>query len=474
MASSLSEEDFSCPVCFDVFKNPVMLTCSHSFCEACVSRCWEASGSRDCPACRTPSHDPPRPNLVLKNICETFLQQRKALAETCQLHDKKLEFFCWDDEQPICVVCRDSETHSNHRICPIETLSCKRKSTLEAKLQPLRKQLKAFQEAKLIYEQTAKHIESQAEDVEEGIEGVLNDFLGFLKHTKMDKMHALKMEKRLKIQMVKEKKEKADREISSLTSTIESTEEAMGADVTTFLRDYEETEGRIQCTLQVPECVSGALIDVPKHLGNLRFSVWEEMDSLVFYFPIVLNPNTASKPAIVCPDLIQLGAPDPITAAAADGNDPASFPDHPGRFDFRHSVLGSEGFDSGTHCWEVEVGDSTEWCVGVMAESAQRKGDFTSRSGVWYLACRGEERYEACCPPDRPVALAVERLRRVRVQLDWERGELLFSNPCDPDTHLHTFTHTFTERVFPVCSADKSLSIMPGDVSVKRHAIMSR
>ncbi|XP_076118638.1 E3 ubiquitin-protein ligase TRIM35-like [Alosa pseudoharengus] len=473
MASSLSEEDFSCPVCFGVFKNPVMLTCSHSFCESCVRRCWEASGSRECPACRNPSHDLPRPNLVLKNLCEKFLQQMKALAEMCQLHNKKLEFFCWDDEQPICVMCRDAETHSNHRVCPIEKLSCKRKSTLEAKLQPLRKKLKAFQEAKLIYERTAKHIESQAKDVEEGIEGVLNDFLGFLGQTKRDKMRALKVEKRSKILMVEEKK-RADREISSLTSTLESTEEAMGADITTFLRDYEETEGRIQCTLQDPESVSGVLIDVPKHLGNLRLSVWEEMQNLVTYFPILLNPNTASKHGIVCPDLIELGAPDPATAAAAvaNGNNPDNFPDHPGRFDFRNTVLGSEGFDSGTHCWEVEVGDSTEWCVGVMAESAQRKGDFTSRSGVWYLA-RWGERHEACCPPNRPVAVAVDRLWRVRVQLDWERGELSFSSPWDPDAHLHTFTHTFTERVFPVCSGDKYLAIAPGDVSVKLQTILS-
>uniref|UniRef100_A0AAQ5X1Z4 RING-type domain-containing protein n=1 Tax=Amphiprion ocellaris TaxID=80972 RepID=A0AAQ5X1Z4_AMPOC len=35
MASRL-EEDLCCPVCHDIFKDPVMLSCSHSFCRVCL------------------------------------------------------------------------------------------------------------------------------------------------------------------------------------------------------------------------------------------------------------------------------------------------------------------------------------------------------------------------------------------------------------------------------------------------------
>lgn len=133
MASNFTEEDFSCPVCCDIFKEPVILPCSHSVCKGCVQQFWETKEYRECPICRKTSSmsDPPL-NLVLKNLCEAFLQesvQRSSSGseEVCNLHSEKLKLFCLDDQQPVCVVCRDSRKHKNHKFCPIDEAVTDRK-----------------------------------------------------------------------------------------------------------------------------------------------------------------------------------------------------------------------------------------------------------------------------------------------------------------------------------------------------------
>ena len=125
MASKL-EEDFTCPVCCDIFTDPVLLSCSHCFCKVCLQRFWETKGSRECPVCRRrSSKEHPPVSLTLKNLCETFLQERSQRTSAgsevlCILHSEKLKLFCLDDKQPVCVVCRDSKQHTNHNFQPVD------------------------------------------------------------------------------------------------------------------------------------------------------------------------------------------------------------------------------------------------------------------------------------------------------------------------------------------------------------------
>ncbi|KAJ8247239.1 hypothetical protein COCON_G00234360, partial [Conger conger] len=221
-----------------------------------------------------------------------------------------------------------------------------------------------------------------------------------------------------------------------------------------LFQKYKDTQNRAQCTLGDPEKVSGVLIDVAKHLGNLKFRVWEKMLGTVQYTPVTLDPNTAHP---------ELSLSEDLTSVRYSGKS-EQVPDNPERFDWWCWVLGSEGFSSGRHCWDVEVG-GVAWMVGVVRESIGRKGGVALNPAgrVWGIGLISEK-YTALTSP--PTPLTVQRkLQRVRVQLDWDSGEVSFSDPSD-NTPLYTFKHSFTERLFPFFCTLETLRICPLEVFV--------
>ncbi|XP_047670792.1 zinc-binding protein A33-like [Tachysurus fulvidraco] len=460
MASKFSEEDFSCPVCREIFTDPVLLHCSHSVCKVCLQQFWETKGSRECPVCRAKSspENPPL-NLALKNLCETFLQSERSQSSSsgsetvCSLHSEKL--FCLDDQQPVGLVCQTSRKHSDHKFHPIdEAATDMLKGKVNTELKLLQKNLKNFEDCKLNWSQIAEHIKIQAQHTEHQIKEQFEKLHQFLRDEEAVRIAALREEEEQKSQMMKEKIEKLSRDISSLSDTIIAIEKELRAEDILFLQNYKDTVKRAQCTLQHPEELSGALIHVAKHMANLKFRVWEKMRDTVQYTPVTLDPNTAHPKLIVSDDL----------TSVRRSVEEKKLPDNPERFDEDENVVGSEGFNSGTHCWDVEVGDCTQWSLGLMTESAQKKGKIGS--GIWCMWCNNGK-YAAGSTKFTRLSVA-QKLQRIRVQLDWERGEVSFSDPLT-NTHISTLEHTFTEKVLPFFSntyKETSLKILPVQCSV--------
>ncbi|XP_018518795.2 nuclear factor 7, ovary [Lates calcarifer] len=462
-----TEEDLSCPVCQDIFKDPVVLSCSHSFCKHCLQSWWRGKPVQECPVCkrRSSRSDPPR-NLALKNLCETFLLERDQRASAgseslCSLHSEKLKLFCLDHQQPVCLICRDSKTHNNHRFRPIHEFAQDHREEIQKSLKPLQEKLKLFEQVKGNCDQTAEHIKVQVRHTERQIKEQFKKFHQFLQEEEEARITALREEEELKSQMMKEKIEALSREIAALSHTIRATEEELRGDDVSFLLNYKAAVKRVQQRplLEDPEPVLGALIDVAKHLGNLTFNIWNKMKEMVSYTPVILDPNTANPEFILSENL-----------TSVSHGEKQNLPDNPERIDYHRSVRGWEGFSTGVHNWNVEVRDNTAWFVGVAAESVQKRGRI--KTGFWQIEFHNSK-YSARLLGEPAAVLRVKKkLQRIRVHLDWNKGKLSFFD-LDTYTRIHTFMHTFTDMLFPYISTrnELKLKMLPVKVSVDTETV---
>lgn len=125
------QDEATCSVCLEFFKDPVSIECGHNFCRACIIKSWkDLEMDFPCPQCREVFQQKSfRPNRQLANMAEIIsqfaLRGAKGAEEDglCAKHREALKLYCKDDRRTICVVCDRSREHRPHAVVPVDEAS---------------------------------------------------------------------------------------------------------------------------------------------------------------------------------------------------------------------------------------------------------------------------------------------------------------------------------------------------------------
>ncbi|XP_032903369.1 nuclear factor 7, brain-like [Amblyraja radiata] len=119
-------EDLICPICLDLFTDPVSPDCGHNFCRSCITQLWEHEDRNSCPECREVFTDRTlRVSRALASLAEKARTlnpnlKGKESKFNCEKHQEELKLFCETDKKLICVICAAGREHKTHSFMPVD------------------------------------------------------------------------------------------------------------------------------------------------------------------------------------------------------------------------------------------------------------------------------------------------------------------------------------------------------------------
>ncbi|KAM9393321.1 bloodthirsty-related gene family, member 2 [Pholidichthys leucotaenia] len=403
--SLLAEKHFLCPLCRDIFSNPVTIPCGHSFCLSCLCNFWSRHQTRYCPHCRRVFTSRPdlTVNHILADVSENYRKTRP---------EKPPE------EEPVI----DVEQMIQERLQKIERLKYSLEVQKSSYLREVRESQKVFSILVNSMEKTHKMVVAAIEE-KKGEE-----------------------ERRVET-LVKE----IEREIQDLRGEVsadlhmsengDQSDNAKQAPVISDMKDWSKvTVETDPCVGVTRRALSDILEKIKVEVNRLSKAELKRIEK--YTVDLSLSAKTAHPFLSVSDDRKQVRHTDKLQEV----------PDNPKRFDRVANILAKESFNTGRCYWEVEVGEKIEWTLGVARQSINRKGKFTicPANGFWTLSVKAGGQYIANTSPVTTMALE-QRPRKLGVFVDYAEGRASFY--CvDSGIHIYTFTDKFTDRLHPFFS----------------------
>ncbi|XP_034961536.2 zinc-binding protein A33 isoform X1 [Zootoca vivipara] len=396
-------EELTCAICYDLFRDPVMLECMHHFCRECIQSYWDRSSKvATCPQCRQkfPTRSF-RPQYLVSGVVETV---RRCTSEE---HKKKMQTHLQEAFQSCQVECEKlmrMKHAAEENISTLLTTSREVNSKIRAEFEYLHQ---------ILQEEERAVLTGLAREEEQWLMKLDGDAT--------------------RLSMA----------ITELKKSMEHIQQKLDKLGNSLLLEVEKVS--VRPAVQVKELTA---FNIEQHKdrydGPLQFIIWRRMLKSICTAPapLTLDPESAHPNLVLSRDL----------TAVTERKTPQSVPRSPSRFLQCVNVLAKESFESGRHYWEVWVGTKTKWDLGVAADSVDRAArvKLCPKNGYWAIRLREKSRYWAATAPW--VRLNPGRLlRKVGVLLDCRARKVAFYNAEDMSL-LFTFHQARARRFFPFFS----------------------
>ncbi|KAM9313817.1 E3 ubiquitin-protein ligase TRIM21-like [Pholidichthys leucotaenia] len=418
--SLLSEDQFLCSICLDVFTDPVSTPCGHNFCKNCISGHWNQSTIFKCPNCNEKFSTKPqlKINTQFSEIVSQFRQEAQQKSSSSRSEQQAT--------RPGEVQSKLQQMIQTRRL-KIDEIRESVKMSKDAADREKAEGVQVFTALKESVERVLKQLIKEIEDRQETREKEAEDFIKDLEQEISELM-----ERSSEVEQIL-KSEDHLHLLQSFSSLKAAPPTKDWTKVRVHSPSYEGTVVR-------------AVDQLEKTLRNQMKETFEAELRRVkqFAVDVTLDPDTAHPGLIMSSDGKQVKHGDVKRKLLLD---------NPKRFTRYPEVLGKQSLSSGKFYFEVEVKGKIEWSLGVVRESVNRKGDVKLRpqNGFWTIWLRNGNEYEANAGP--PVHLHLCPCpEKVGVFVDYEEGLVSFYD-VDAAALIYSFTDcSFSQKLYPYFS----------------------